>query len=175
MLLSRRVAVLLVAMVAVVLALGIMGFWALVSASPSAAHGNGRGHTLTVVTPTAHERFVDLKPAGVSQGDMRVVNAPLYNESGKKKVGRLDLFCVVTDPANQPSEKAHMAECTFTYTLPSGEISAQGVDAFPHLPGLPSRSVDAITGGTEDYANVRGEVRFVTRGDKVVSTFHLIG
>ena len=87
MLLSRRVAVLLVAMVAVVLAMGIMGFLTLVSASPSAAHGNGKGHTLTVVTPTAHERFVDLKPAGVSQGDMRVVNAPSTTIAEQRESG----------------------------------------------------------------------------------------
>jgi hypothetical protein len=67
-----------------------------------------------------------------------------------------------------------MAECTITFTLAGGEISAQGVDAFPELPGLPSRSVDALSGGTEDYADVRGEVRFEARGNKVISTFHFI-
>jgi hypothetical protein len=105
---------------------------------------------------------------------MRVLNAPLYNESGKEKVGRLDLFCVVTDPADEPSEKAHMAQCSYTFTLAGGEISAQGVDAFPELPGRPSRSVDALSGGTEDYAGVRGEVRFEARGNKVISTLHFI-
>ncbi len=175
MLLSRRVSVLLVALVVVVLALGIMGLLGVVSASATNAHSAGKGHTLTVVTPTAEESFLDLGPAGVSQGDMRVVNAPLYNESGKQKIGRLDLSCVVTDPADEPSENAHMAECTFTYTLPGGEISAQGVDAFPELPGLPSKSVDAITGGTGAYRNVRGEVSFEARDNKVISTFHLIG
>jgi hypothetical protein len=67
-----------------------------------------------------------------------------------------------------------MAECTLTYTLAGGEISAQGVDAFPELPGPPSKSVDAISGGTEDYAGVRGEVRFEMRSNKVISTFHFI-
>jgi hypothetical protein len=67
-----------------------------------------------------------------------------------------------------------MAQCSFTYTLAGGEISAQGVDAFPELPGRPSRSVDAISGGTEDYAGVRGEVRFETRSNKVISTLHFI-
>jgi hypothetical protein len=162
----------------VVMALGIIGvLGAVSSASPSTNddHNDSEGRsTLTVLTKTAEEKVVDLGAAGLSQGDMRVLNAPLYNESGKEKVGRLDLFCVVTDPADEPSEKAHMAQCTFTYTLPGGEISAQGVDAFPKLPGLPSRSVDAISGGTEDYAGVRGEVRFEARANKVISTFHFI-
>jgi hypothetical protein len=126
------------------------------------------------LTKTVELKVVDLGAQGLSQGDMRVLNAPLYNESGKEKVGRLDLFCVVTDPADEFSEKAHMAQCTFTYTLAGGEISAQGVDAFPKLPGAPSKSVDAISGGTEDYAGVKGEARFETRSKKVISTIHFI-
>ena len=172
MVLSRSVVVFVV-----VMALGIIGvLGAVTSASPKGNdnHNDKGRSTLTVLNKTAQEKVLDLGPTGISQGDMRVLNAPLYNESGKEKVGRLDLFCVVTDPADESSEKAHMAQCSYTFTLPGGEISAQGVDAFPELPGLPSRSVDALSGGTEDYAGVRGEVRFETRSNKVISTFHFI-
>ena len=172
MVLSRTVVLFLV-----VMALGIIGILGAVSSAAPTSNDdhNDKGHSsLTVLTKTVQEKVLDLGAHGLSQGDMRVVNAPLYNESGKEKVGRLDLFCVVTDPADESSEKAHMAECTITYTLAGGEISAQGVDAFPKLPGLPSKSVDAISGGTEDYAGVQGEVRFETRGNKVISTFHFI-
>ena len=177
MMLSRtRVALLVTMVVLLALLIGLMG--AVGFASPKKNnddHNSDKGRsTLTVLTKTAQEKVLDLGPQGLSQGDMRVLNAPLYNESGKEKVGRLDLFCVVTDPADEPSEKAHMAQCSYTFTLAGGEISAQGVDAFPELPGHPSRSVDAISGGTEDYAGVRGEVRFEARANKVISTLHFI-
>jgi hypothetical protein len=171
--LSRRVTVLLVAVV--VMALGIMGILGAVgSASPDTANAKAPT-TLTVLTKTREIKVVDLEPPGPSHGDMRVANAPLYNESGKERIGRLDLFCVTTDPADEPNEKAHMAECTVTHTLPGGEISTQGVAAEPKLSEPAPRSVDAISGGTGKYAGVRGEERVVRRGNKVIHTFHFIG
>jgi hypothetical protein len=169
---SRRVSVLLALVVA---ALGI-GLWGAVGfASPKDdGHNNDEGRTLTVLTKSRDAKVVDLKPQGPTHGDMRVVNAPLYNESGKKKIGHLDLYCVTTDPADEPSEKANMVECTYTYTLPSGEISVQGVSALPTLRGLPPKAVDAISGGTGKYAGVRGEASIKTRGNKAFTTFHFI-
>src|SRR4051795_13104239 len=156
------------------MALGIMGVLRAVSASPDTA-AKERSSTLTVLTKTREARVVDLGPQGPTHGDMRVVNAPLYNESGKQRIGRLDVFCVVTDPVDEPNEKAHMTECTYTYTLPGGEISTQGVSSLPKLPAPPPRSVDALSGGTGKYAGVRGEVESETRGKKVTNTFHIIG
>ena len=176
MVLSRRLMVILVALVMVVVALGIMGVLRAVSASPdTAANAKARSTTITVVTKTGGIKVVDLGPQGPSHGDLRVFSVPLYNESGKEKVGRLDAFCAVTDPADEPNERAHMAECTYTYTLPGGEISVQGVNAYPKLSELPPGSVNAITGGTGKYAGVQGEERFETRGNKVIITFHFIG
>jgi hypothetical protein len=177
MMLSSRVALLLIALVAAVMALSLIGILRGVSASSTndTDNPNDREHsTLTVLTKNREREVLDLGPQGPSQGDIRVTNATLYNESGKKKVGRVDLFSVLTDPADEPNEKAHMAEATATYTLPSGEISAQGLRAYPQLSGVPSRSVDAISGGTGKYAGVRGEVRLETRGNKRIITFRLI-
>jgi allene oxide cyclase-like protein len=164
-----RVTVLLVAMVVVVMALGIIGVLGTVgSASPD--NGKGRSTLTVLTTETREARVADLDPQGLSYGDMRVVNAPLHNESGKKKVGRLDMFCVLTDPG----EKVHMTECVRTYTLAGGEISTQGVTAYPELSELPARDVNAITGGTGRYAGVEGEVRLKTRANKVFITFRFI-
>jgi hypothetical protein len=170
--LSRRVAPLLVALVVAVAVLGIIGILRAVSATPndSADEPNGsEARTLTVLAKIRDEKVVDVGPQGPSQGDMRVVNTSLYNASGTKRIGRHDQFCVLTDPG----KKAHMTECVRTYTLPGGEINSEGVSARSTLsdsqkPG----GTDAISGGTGEYIGVRGEVRFGSRGNKVVQTFH---
>ena len=174
MVLSRRLIVLLVALV--MIALGIIGVLGAVSASPNNIDDprNDKGHsTLTVVSKTPEIEGVDLDPQGPTHGDIRVTNAPLYNATGAKRIGRLDLFCVITDPADESAEKAHIAECTKTFTLPGGEISSQGVEVYPKL-SAPAPGGDAITGGTGKYAGVRGEQRFEPRGTKVINIFHFI-
>jgi predicted secreted Zn-dependent protease len=172
--LSSRLVVFLV-----VMALGIIGVLGAASSAPPKGNDdnhNVKGHsTLTVLTKTREIKVIDLGAPGPSHGDLRAINAPLYNATGKEKVGRLDAFCSVTDPADESSEKAHMAQCAYTYTLPGGEISVQGVNAYPKLSEPAPRSVDAITGGTGKYAGVRGERRFETHGTKVIITFHFIG
>jgi allene oxide cyclase-like protein len=174
----RRGTVLLVALGVVVVTLGIMGVLRAVSASPNNednAHNNAKGRTLTVLTKTREAKVVDLGPQGPTHGDMRTVNAPLYDEGGKKRIGRLDAFCVLTDPADKPDEKAVMTECVYTYTLPDGEISGQGLVARPELSEVQVPGVDAVIGGTGKYVGVEGEVRHKTRGNAVIATFHFIG
>jgi hypothetical protein len=168
--LSRTKVAVLVAMVVAALGIGLMG--AVGSASPKDDdQNNNKEGNLTVLVKNRETSVVDLDPQGSSQGDMRVVNAPLYNASGKQKVGRFDVVCVSTDPAEEANEKYHMAQCTYTYTLAGGEITAQGVNAFPKLSKIPSTAVDAVSGGTGKYAGVRGEVSLQTRANKAISTF----
>ena len=175
MVVSTRVRVLLVGMVVVGMALGVIGILGAVgSASPNNDdHRHDKGRTLTVVGKNPENKVLDLGAQGPSQGDIRVLNAPLYDESGQERIGRFDLFCAITDPADESSEKAHIAQCTKTFTLPGGEISVQGVEAYPNLSGL-SPGVNAISGGTGKYAGVSGEQRFELRGKKVIDTFHFI-
>jgi hypothetical protein len=174
MVVSTRVRVLLVAVAVVGIALGIIGVLGAVgSASPNNDHRDDKGRTLTVVGKNPENKVLDLGAQGPSQGDIRVTNALLYDGSAKERIGRFDLFCAITDPADEPSEKAHMAQCTKTFTLPGGEISVQGVEAYPNLSGL-APGVNAISGGTGKYAGVEGEQRFELRGKKVIDTFHFI-
>lgn len=136
--------------------------------------GRDERQALAPISKNREREVADLGPRGPNHGDIRVTNAPLYDASGKERIGRVDLFSVLTDPADEPNEKAHMAQATATYTLPGGEISAQGLRAYPQLSGPSSEGVDAITGGTGKYAGVRGEVRLETRGNKRIITFRLI-
>jgi hypothetical protein len=169
---SRRVVPLLLALMVAVTVFGIIGVLRAVSATPNhnADKPNGsEARTLTVLAKIRDEKVVDVGPQGPSQGDMRVVNTSLYNATGTKRVGRHDQFCVLTDPG----EKTQMTECVRTYTLPGGEINSEGVSTRSTLndsqkPG----GTDAISGGTGEYIGVRGEVRYGTRGNKVIQTFH---
>jgi hypothetical protein len=176
MVVSTRLRVLLVAMVVVGMALGVIGVLGAVgSASPNNDdHGDDKGRsTLTVVGKNPENKILDLGAQGPTQGDIRVTNAPLYDESAKERIGRFDLLCAITDPADESSEKVHMAQCTKTFTLPGGQISVQGVEAYPNLSGL-APGVNAISGGTGKYAGVGGEQRFELRGNKVINTLRFI-
>jgi hypothetical protein len=172
---SRRAVVFLA--VLVVMALGIIGVLAAVSFASldNNVHHNAKARTtLTVVINPGESKVVDLGVQGPSQGDTRVVNAPLYDEGATKKLGRFDQFAVVTDPADEPNEKAHVMEVSSTYTLPGGEVSVQGVTPFTKPSGRPPKDVNAVTGGTGKYAGVRGEVHVETSGNKVIATFYFI-
>jgi hypothetical protein len=177
MVLNTRGALLLITLVVAVIALSLIGILRGVSASSTSDTDNfndSEEHsTLTTSIKSREREVVDLGPRGPTHGDLRLTNAPLYNESGKKRIGRLDLVCALTDPADESSEKAHMAQCTKTFTLPGGQISVQGVEAYPNLSGL-APGVNAISGGTGKYAGVRGEQRFEVRGKKVIDTFRFI-
>jgi len=161
----------------VVAALGIILMGAYAAGSPAdAQRKSDEGSTLTVVSKNRETEVVDLDPQGLSHGDMRVINSPLYDASGTERIGRLDAFCVQTDPAEESGEKAHMAQCTVTLSLPGGEITAQGLNRYPKFTeNVPSGSVNAITGGTDKYAGAGGEVRLEARGNRVIGTLYFVG
>ncbi len=128
--------------------------------------------TFTVVSKN-NIRVVDLGPTGPTQGDLLVFTAPLYNEEETEVIGRADGFCTVTDPDAQ--EQGHITQCLVTFSLPDGEITAQGVNRRPELTNLPtSPDRHAITGGTGRYQTARGEIQYETQGETIRFTFQLI-
>jgi hypothetical protein len=177
MVVSTRVRVLLVAMAVVGMALSIIAvLGAVSSASPKGDddHRDDKGRTLIVVGKNPESKGLDLGAQGPTQGDLIVINAPIYDESAKERIGRFDMLCAITDPADESSEKARIAQCTKTFTLPGGDITVEGVEAFPNRSGLSPAGVNAITGGTGKYAGVEGEQRYEVRGKKVINTFRFI-
>ena len=179
MVVSTRLRVLLVAMAVVGMALGIIAvLGAVSSASPNNSddddHRNDKGHTLTVVGKNPQSKGLDLGAQGPSQGDLIVINAHIYDESAEERIGRFDMLCAITDPADESSGKAHIAQCTKTFTLPGGDITVEGVEAFSNLSGLSPAGVNAISGGTGKYAGVEGEQRYEVRGNKVINTIRFI-
>jgi hypothetical protein len=129
------------------------------SAAPPSLSGL---QTLTVITKTREAMVVDLGPPGPSQGDLRVVNAPLYDRTGTNAIGWLDLFCVVTDPADKPGETTHLLVCSGTYTLPKGTLTTHDLTPFSTLPETPLETVVA--------APPRSSTRSPTRPAKPGST-----
>jgi hypothetical protein len=137
--------------------------------------GAAATRTITVINKSRDVRVVDLQPAGPSQGDLRVFNGPLYNEDETEVIGHVDGVCTLTDPADDPSEQAHLTQCLLTFSLPDGAITVQDVQRRSALTELPAhQSLSAITGGTEAYQSARGERRITIQGEKVISTFSLI-
>ncbi len=159
----------LAALVGVVVGLGVHGVAAL---SPSAAT-----RTFTVVFREDEMPYVDLPPPGLSHGDLRVFNGPLYNADETKVIGRHDGHVIATDPADEPAERAqgHIAQCLLTFSLPDGEIITWGLNSRSALTDLPtSPEHQAITGGTGKYHTARGEIRLETQGEKIRYTVHLM-
>ncbi len=118
--------------------------------------------------------MVDLGPPGPTHGDLRVHNAPLYNEHATTRIGRFDGVCTVTDPADEPTEEHHIMQCLSTFSLPDGEITVQGVGAFSALTEVPVPQGRAITGGTGAYQTARGETHAKRQGEQNIFTIQLI-
>src|ERR687895_666747 len=116
MVLSTRLRVLLMAMAVVGMALGVICILGAVSALPNNNdHRDDRGRTtLTVVGKNPENKVIDLGAQGPSQGDIRVTTPPLYEGGEKERTGRFVFFCEKPAPADESSEKAHMAQCTKT-------------------------------------------------------------
>ena len=129
--------------------------------SPARSAETGRENVLRVVLKNRDYRVVDLPPTGPSHGDVRVGNAQLYNRSESRRIGSFHLFCVLTDPADQPRENVELTQCQYTFRLPAGDITTDGLTRRASLGDAAAADLQAITGGTRTYRNVRGQVRLL--------------
>ena len=101
-----------------------------------------------IARATAINDFVDVGPAGPSPGDLYVFVEDVFaaGDAGNR-IGRADGRCTLIDPASG------RFGCTTITSLPRGDIMTDGT--LVNVPGATSSG--AVTGGTRDYRNARGE------------------
>src|SRR3989304_3027369 len=93
---------------------------------------------LKVVEHATTDAVRDLKPAGVSSGDLLTFHNKLYNETNAKVIGRDQGSCI------RIHTKPGSWECSWTNILPDGHIAVQG-PFFDKHDGLL-----AVTGGRSE-------------------------
>jgi hypothetical protein len=122
------------------------------------------------------ETFVelDLGEEGLTPGDTYSFGGPLFDLADKRELGFLSGTCTWTNPVN---DDTMLATCQVTSTpnsrgrsLAAGnQITLQGWNDTTPVPYFRQ----AITGGTQRWRGVRGDV-VVRLGAKIVVTFNII-
>ncbi len=119
------------------------------AASPSAGTASNPSRIDIITKATAINNFVDIGPTGPSAGDLYVFSDDVFfARDPATKVGRADGRCTLIDPS------AARFGCTIITSLPKDNtITTEGT-----LINVPkATSTGAVTGGTGDYRNARGE------------------
>ena len=105
---------------------------------------------LVVVERATTDTVLDTGAKGDSAGDILTFSNDVYDQANKTKVGTDNGWCIRTVVG-----KAW--ECFWTLFLDKGQITVEG----PFLDA--GDSVLAVTGGTGEYANARGEMALHAR------------
>ena len=98
----------------------------------------------------------DVPPKGDSLGDQLAFHNPVFDAANKKQVGHDNGNCVRT-----VTGKNGVWECFWTVFLDGGQITVEG----PYYTNG-TDSILAITGGTDNYNEVRGQMRLHARNAK---------
>lgn len=115
------------------------------------ASDNGEDDVIRLLAKSVVAETLDLGAAGESIGDQEVFSDDLY-ETGDL-VGSLDGTCTTT----RLEATALTLHCTVSLTLPDGQITLQGAIRFD--PDFTDSFYIAITGGTGEYDEARGQVK----------------
>jgi len=125
----------------------------------------------TESTSAADLQFASTLASTLSFGSTQYFFDNLFNTDGNAPVGTGAGSCFVSAPTAMSVPGT--VQCTFSYSLPGGQIAVQG----PFTPGatLQTASVQAILGGTGRYRGVQGEVVASTQagGAQVLLQFYL--
>jgi len=123
----------------------------LIPASAGAVHAGET--TFTVAERATTNTIVDVGRPGDSEGDVLTFHNDLFDAENQIQVGRDNGWCVRTIPGE-------VWECVWTSILGDGQITVEG----PFLDH--GDSLNAVTGGTGAYADVRSEMKLHARDDK---------
>jgi hypothetical protein len=128
--------------------------------------------TFTVVVAPDEEQEVDLGEEGASIGDLYVFSGPLLDESEETQLGRADGQCTTTSSPGPSTEARWVCNVTSTFSeeREGAEINAQGVGRIEA-----EDVVFAVTGGTGDFRDARGQATFEyeEREDRTVITYEV--
>ena len=111
------------------------------------------GEQLTVVERAASDTVTDLGAKGDSVGDILTFANEIYDKGDKTLVGHDNGWCVRT-------VVGQAWECFWTLLLDEGQITVEG----PYYDTKDSTL--AITGGTGEYKEARGEMKLHARDSK---------
>jgi hypothetical protein len=154
-----------------VVALGLWLLTGCAGGSSQEEEQSEQADTFTVVAPRDVQEQIDLGDEGISVGDLYVFSGPIYDESENSELGRIDGQCTTTSAPGPSAELRRLciANATFVEEHGGSEIDAQGVGRLEA-----EDVVLAITGGTGDYRNARGQATFEFQSDgRVVITYEV--
>jgi hypothetical protein len=117
----------------------------------TSAGGNSAATTIRLYEHDTSQANVDLGATGQSEGDLFVFAGDTFERKAGTKVGRAAGTCTTlsTGPAGE-------VMCAVNFSLPGGQISAQGLAVTAQEFGGKTVSFP-ITGGTGRYHHARGE------------------
>jgi hypothetical protein len=123
---------------------------------------------ITVISQGQTTTYLDLGETGWSQGDRLTLHSPLFQ--GSDEVGDIGVDILVVEAGDEFG--TGRAQVVFGVDLPDGQITAQGLF---DLQAAPYTLMVAVTGGTGQYQNARGQatLKIVTE-DRTRITFDLI-
>lgn len=135
----------------------------------------GRVQHFSIFTVTTQLKLLDLGDAGFSLGDELVFTDDVLARKHGPRIGRDGGVCTVVR-VTDASTLSGMLQCQLTFSLPGGQITAQGLRQTTggQVPHTVERR--PITGGTGRYLGAHGEyaVRFLNNTDAKV-TFLISG
>ena len=133
--------------VAIVLAVGAGS----ISAASASDKSDDHSRRLTVVEHAVSDTVVDTGAPGDSLGDVLAFGNPIFDAANAKQIGRDQGYCVRTNVGTS-------WECNWTVILDQGSLVVEG----PYYDDLHDSQL-AITGGTGDFRNARGEMTLHSR------------